>query len=382
MKERFMKIVHSGFDSLYFSLQGALSAQAIKRYEMLKSLAIEKNGNEVFEVVGRSTRYSLQPNGKRGGYTYLIDTGLVGSTLCFKTSLSRDQHNGFVEISSACLLAYGWKAAIEQTLDHVAAVGFHVESISFNRVDYCIDFLDAQIEIYPRDFIVHSRVKKRAYHEPLSVINHVEKRSVAQSDHVKSLTLGTMPGRQIILYDKRAEAIERRKLYWFDAWGIDRHDTTRTVHRVEVRAGKNHLMANRLRTLDDFECHIGLILQNAVRDMRWVQRSPTDANVSRAPLHPLWQAVQAHMRNALAPYTAPLSQERITERMRNNKRLEYRQQVVGNLGGYMACGDVAYEDIQQEMQALIADISEQLSSDSAPPLIKAYNRTKERWGSV
>jgi len=374
-----MEIVHSGFDSLYFSIQGALSAKAVKRYEGLKALAVQQDANEAFHLEGRPARYFLQPNGKRGGYTYLIDTGLVGSTICFKTSLARDQHNAFVEISSACLLAHGWKTSVEQALAHVKALGFHVVSISLKRVDYCIDFLDAHIDIHPRDFIAHSRVKKRAFHEPLSVTDHVEMRSVAQSGHVQSLTLGTMPGRQVIVYNKRAEVIEKRKHYWFDAWGIDRTDTTRTVHRVEVRAGKTHLMKKGIRTLEDFETHIGLILTDAVTAIRWVQRSPTDANVTRAPLHPMWEAVQTHIIDALAPYTAPLTPEVITERMRENKRLEYKQQVIGNLGGYLGCKGVYPSNMSEEIETLLKEITDQLAMDTAHPITKSYYRASERW---
>lgn len=381
-----MKIVHSGFDSLYFSIQGALSAKAVKRYEELKSQAIHLNANEAFQVEGQSTRYLLQPNGKKGGYTYLIDTGRVGSTICFKTSLARDQHNGFVEISSACLLAHGWREAVSQALDHVQALGFHVVDVSINRVDYCIDFLDAPIDIYPRDFIAHSRVKKLCYYETDSVNNHVEMRSnhvdirtVSQSDYIKSITLGKMPGRQIIVYDKRAEVIEKRKHYWFDAWGIERNDTTRTVHRVEVRAGKDHLSANGIRTLEDFEAHIGLILTNAVSAIRWVQCPSTDANVTRAPLHLVWEAVQTHITHALAPYTAPITREVITDRLRENKRLEYRQQIIGNLGGYLGCGGVAHEDIPEGMKSLISEVTNSLSMDAPNPIMKAYARARERW---
>lgn len=381
-----MKIVHSGFDSLYFSIQGALSAKAVKRYEELKNQAVHLNANVAFHEEGQSTHYLLQPNGKRGGYTYLIDTGRVGSSIAFKTSLARDQHNGFVEISSASLLAHGWRESVSQALEHVQALGFHVVDISINRVDYCIDFLDAQIDINPRDFIAHSRVKKLCYYESDSVNNHVEMRSdhvdirtVSQSDCIKSITLGKMPGRQIIVYDKRAEVIERRKHYWFDAWGIDRNDATRTVHRVEVRAGKDHLAANRIRTLDDFEAHIGVILTKAVTAIRWVQCPSTDANVTRAPLHPVWEAVQANITDALAPYTAPITPEVITERMRHNKRIEYRQQIVGNMGGYLGCGGVPYEAIPEEIRALLKEVTDSLSMDDPNPIMKSYTRAKERW---
>ena len=381
-----MKIVHSGFDSLYFSLQGALSAKSVERFKRLKDQAIQHDSDASFAVPNQPYRYLMKKTGKKGGYTYVINTGLVGSDIAFKSSLRRDQHNGFVEISSACLLAHGREAAIEQTLDHVKAMGFHVISISLNRVDFCIDFLDAPIDIDPRDFIAHSRVKKLCYYESDSVNHHVEMqpehvdiRTISQSDSIKSITLGKMPGRQIIIYNKRAEVIEKRKHYWFDAWGVDQKDTARTVHRVEVRAGKSHLMANGIRTLEDFESHIGLILTNAVTAIRWVQRPSTDANVTRAPLHPVWEAVQTRIVDALAPYTSPIAPELITERMRENKRLEYRQQIIGNLGGYLGCDGVAPNEMKTAMESLIAEVAEGLAYNEKHPLIRSYSRAKEKW---
>ena len=94
----------------------------------------------------------------------MVNTGICGSHIAFKASLSRDEYNGFVEISSACLLANGWKQAIQQEMSHVKALGFHVVAININRVDYCIDFLDVAFDINPRDFVAHSRVKKSPYY--------------------------------------------------------------------------------------------------------------------------------------------------------------------------------------------------------------------------
>lgn len=381
-----MKIVHSGFDSLYFSIRGALSPASIESFERLKDQAINDGGDVPFNLPNEPNRYVLRPTGKRGGYTYVINTGLVGSTIAFKASLSRDQHNAFVEVSSALLLAIGWKDAVEQALYHVKAFGFHVIEVSINRADYCIDVLDAQVDIDPRDFIAHSRVKKSCYYESASVANHVgmcsshvEVRTVSQSDRIASITLGKMPGRQVIVYNKRAEVIERRKFYWFDAWGINRWDDTRTVHRVEVRAGKQHLLKKGVRTLDDFEYHIGAVLYDAVRAIRWVELSTKDANVTRAPLHPVWEALRTHMNDALAPYSSPLNEGVITELMRSNKLIEYRQQIIGNLGGYLGCRRVAQCDMAEAVFQLASDVSEALDHDDPHPMMRSYLKAKEKW---
>ena len=226
-----MPIVYSGFDSIYFAIQGALSPAALKRFEQLKEQNTKTETNIYFHLENNGHHYFLRNSGKSGGYTHVINTGLCGSDIAFKTSLSRDEYNGFVEISSACLLVNGWEKALQQELEHVKTLGLHVLSVSINRVDYCIDFLDEAFDIDPRDFVTHSRVTTTCYYESSSVNDHVKMgqhhvgvRVVSKSDSVKSITLGKMPGRQIIVYDKRAEVIEKRKPYWFDAWGINPKD--------------------------------------------------------------------------------------------------------------------------------------------------------------
>ena len=383
-----MTIVYSGFDSIYFAIQGALSPAALKRFETLKDQNLEPDRDMPFTLDSNDHRYFLRKAGKSGGYLHVVNTGICGSDIAFKTRLSRKEHNGFVEISSACLLANGWKKAIQQELDHVKALGFHVVSISMNRVDYCIDFLDESFDMVPRDFIAHSRVTKLSYHESMSVNDHVGMgqdhvgvRTVSQSDRVKSITLGKMPGRQVIIYDKRAEIIERRKFYWFDAWGINRNDPTRTVHRVEVRAGKNHLLKYRIRSLEDFEQHIGHVLTESVRAIRWIEPTCENSNVTRAPLHPLWSRVQTHMDNAMAPHKTPIEEGVITARLRENKVLEYKQQVKGNIGGLLGVKGVEPENMQKEMDCLVLEVAEELAMDKPCSTMKSYIRVRERWKS-
>ena len=383
-----MTIVYSGFDSIYFAIQGALSPAALKRFNHLKDQNLEPDRDMPFSLDQGSHRYFLRKAGKSGGYLHVINTGICGSDIAFKTRLSRDEYNGFVEISSACLLANGWEKAIQQELGHVIALGFHVVSISINRVDYCIDFLDVAIDINPSDFVAHSRVKKLSYNESTSVNEHVQMgqdhvgiRTVSQADTVKSITLGKMPGRQVILYDKRAEIIERRKLYWFDAWGINPKDPARTVHRVEVRAGKNHLLKYRIRTLEDFERGIGHVLTEAVRAIRWIKPPHNDFNVTRSPLHPLWKRVQTHMDNAMPPHKTPIGEEVITTRMRENKALEYKQQVKGNLGGFLGVKGVEYESMKREMECLILEVSDELTMDQPCSTMKSYLRIKDKWNT-
>ena len=78
-----------------------------------------------------------------------------------------------------------------------------------------------------------------------------------------------------------------------------------------------------------------MFLCNAVRAIRWVEPTCEYSNVTRAPLHPLWCRVQTHMDKAMAPHKTTIDKEVITDRMRENKVLDYKQQIKGNLGGLL-----------------------------------------------
>lgn len=130
-----MKILYSGFDSIYFAVQGALNPEAEKHLAVFKERASEKDENVSFLCHDESERFNLQPNGKKGGYAYVVDTGPVGSFISFKKNLSRMEWNGFVEISSASLLAFGWEKAIELALLNLKSIGFYIVEISMGRVD-------------------------------------------------------------------------------------------------------------------------------------------------------------------------------------------------------------------------------------------------------
>jgi hypothetical protein len=118
--------------------------------------------------------------------------------------------------------------------------------------------------------------------------------TIFRGRRLESVTIGKMPGRQIIVYDKRREAIEREKSFWFKSWGIAKDDPNAEVWRVEVRAGKKELKSKyQIRRLEDFETGIGDLMVNALQEIRYLAHEQRDSNVSRQELHPLWSAAQS-----------------------------------------------------------------------------------------
>lgn len=86
------------------------------------------------------------------------------------------------------------------------------------------------------------------------------------------------------------------------------------------------------------------------------------------------------MAHAMASYKSPIEEEVITARMRENKLLEYKQQIIGNLGGYMGVKGVPQEDMPKEIMSLIEAITENLSMEALHPIGKSYTRARKRWG--
>ena len=123
------------------------------------------------------------------------------------------------------------------------------------------------------------------------------------------------------------------------------------------------------------------MLTEAVRAIRWIKPPHNDFNVTRSPLHPLWKRVQTHMDNAMPPHKTPIGEEVITTRMRENKALEYKQQVKGNLGGFLGVKGVEYESMKREMECLILEVSDELTMDQPCSTMKSYLRIKDKWNT-
>ncbi|WP_160116046.1 hypothetical protein [Candidatus Halocynthiibacter alkanivorans] len=49
----------------------------------------------------------------------------------------------------------------------------------------------------------------------------------------ESVTIGKMPNRQVIVYDKKQAAKDQKTDYWFPAWNIDKDDPATQIWRVE-----------------------------------------------------------------------------------------------------------------------------------------------------
>lgn len=373
-----MKIVHFGFDTISFAVKGALGPAMLEKLEREKAKAIKFQTAQTFSFSEPNKKAQIKPIGQSGGYAFVIDCGPTEHIISLKKNVIRTEWNGFVKIRAMALVTKGWELCIEQALASLIQLDFHIVELSLNRVDYCIDFLVDNFRIEPSNFVAHSRVKRKIHYEAEVLKEHTPKLATAQSDHIQTITLGKMPRRQVTIYDKRTEVISKRNLFWFKFWGVSKNDPNAEIYRVELRAGKEELKKYGISGFEAFKTRIGDALIEASKAVRYIVPSPSDTNITRAPLHPLWSRVQSHLETALFDFTSNVSHNEVLLTIREQKILEYRQQIIGNCAGLAVCEGLSPDKAIVQLPELMTEaVSEAVNADDSQ-FWKAYRKAANR----
>lgn len=242
----------------------------------------------------------------------------------------------------------------EHLFAQLEAMGCRIVGHSINRVDFAMDFLTRDFEPQLHQFVSHARRKVMPTWSEEQVLPATQPSSILRGRRLETVTVGKMPGLQVCVYDKRREAIDRRKLHWFDAWGIDRHDPGHQVWRVEIRAAKNELTNRwRIKTFEDLENAIGDVMLNALEQIRYVADRQTDSNVTRQSLHPLWIAAKEVVSGNLADYRSGLTPDQILEIERAEAERQYQSLVLGNAAGLAVVMGMDDEAMETDLPDLI-----------------------------
>ncbi|MBL1272253.1 MAG: hypothetical protein COB25_007370, partial [Oceanospirillales bacterium] len=196
---------------------------------------------------------------------------------------------------------------------------------------------------------------------------------------IESITIGKMPGRQAIIYNKRKAAIEQGKTFWFKVWDIDPTDTTKKIWRVELRAGKRELKDKwQLTTFQDIEDCIGDVFAEATDQIRYLDDHQTDQNVSRQTLHPLWQAVlKAHEEN-LCDYRAGITPNQLKEVIREQQQEIYVQQIMGNAAGLAVVLGLNKQEIREQFSQMVAQTLSNKIDGPDESFWESRSRAKQR----
>lgn len=284
------ELLYQGIDTLDIAFQGALNPDVLDHLKTARDEAEKDDEKQLITVGPGQVEAHIFPHGMRGGYRYVLDTGPEGAQWRFKTDLRQSEWNGFVSIASGMLVTRTLADIESEIWSTLNRFGFRITGHAVNRIDYAMDFATDAFEPHPDKFVAHSNCKVKPHFGPKEIDDTLPS-PVTRGRRVESVTIGKMPGRQVIVYDKRRDSIVKRKDWWFPVWRISKDDKSREIWRVEIRAGKKELKDKwNLRTIDELRASLGDLLQRSLQDVRYVDTSQSDSNVTRQKLHPLWEA--------------------------------------------------------------------------------------------
>lgn len=352
------RILYHGFDTLDVAIQGALSDDALEQVEAARLVA-EKSEREQLVAIGpNSEKFHVQPHGQRGGFRYVLTNGPTGALFAIKANAKPSEWNVFVSVRAARLIRKPLVQATQWLFDTLTGMGVTVTGHSVNRIDYAVDIQAHDFKLDMQGFVCPSRTKASAYWSKDHLLGDSGEtlQPVMRGGRFESVTIGKMPGRQVILYDKRRAAIDLKQPHWFDVWGVERDDPGVQVWRVEVRAGKKALERLHLkRTFEAVEAGLPGFLQSAMDEIRYVVGKDDHKNVSRAETHPLWQAASdavAALPTAPAP---PELEAHILDIIRRQRASQGKLNAFGTMLGVMVLDGVPADAIEHEFVRFTTD---------------------------
>ncbi len=374
------KLLYAGFDSLDVAFAGALPHSVLEALEKSRADAQERQEPVLTHIGPNNIAMHVLGHGMRGGFAFVIDTGPLGGIWKFKKNADVRQWNIFASPGAKMLLAYGYEGTRDKLWEFLDAIGAKISDHSINRADFAMDFQTENFELQQDQFVAHSHTKISTHYEKQSDTNDEEQlATVTRGRRSESVTIGKQPGRQIIVYNKRREAIEKQKPFWFKAWGKDRHEPNLEVWRIEVRAGKKELKDKyQIRTFNDFEAGIGDVMVYAMDKVKYLDDRQSDSNVSRQVLHPLWIKAQAVAAENLCQFQSGLTPDQIVQITREQAISQYSNLCGGNGIGLSIASGLSDEEIIDQLPSLLADKIRTLFENDMKKAEKSIKRTRAR----
>lgn len=345
--------LHSGFDQFDVAFQGALSQEVRAALAEAKEAAAAQQSPVLVQVGPGNVSMLIRDHGKKGGYAFSCDTGPTGANIWFKDNPSAAQWNIFASVQSKALLCAHLSQVMQDLRQTLEGIGCRVGRESVARIDYAMDFLAPDFILDHTQFVAHRRARVRP-HWSAKPEDDNQPSAVVAGRRLESVTIGKMPGRQVIVYDKRREAIDKHKRHWFEVWGIDPADTSQVVWRIELRAGKKHLKDRwQLARFADVEAAIGDVCKHAMEDVRYLKEYQSDTNVTRQQLHPLWHQASRLALYALDEHRCGLTPDQVREIERREAEEIAWRQISGNAATLAVSLGMDDQEIKEDLSAII-----------------------------
>ncbi len=370
-----MKLIYSGFDGLDVTFKGYLPKAAIDVLERGKEGAIELKQNQPVDI--GDFHGFVGPAGLRdGGYSFIVDTGELGFKWFFSKSQRKDNWGIRVSCRSATLATYGFDETVARMYAELDAIGATVFEEAIGRVDFAVDFrLPDDFRLDPDCFAMHGTSKLRG-HKEIGGESWRRRRCTG-------LTIGMMPGRQICIYDKKAEIVEKRKAHWWKIWGIDRDEFTASgdqIFRVEIRAGKDHLRKQfGIKSWRDLREKLGDVFRTALKRICYKARRWEDhENTSRIPDNDLWLGVRERLENDLFEWSSGAEPGVVKQVMASQQKQVISAMMVGLSANLAVLSQVSPDRLADLPQMVFDVISNNIQGDRKTKEFRAKMRKVQR----
>jgi len=369
-----MKKIYQNFDALDVSFQCYIPQYNIGELERAKKSAQESRRPALAYLGETNTPVMVGETGAKGGYSYRFDAELDGAIWFIAPSQDINRWNVRVSCKSLMLALHGYyktkdkllKFLIED-LDAIFPADEPHPKERVSRFDYCFDFASEDFIPISANFIAHGRSKKD------SIFRITERGRV-----IESITIGKMPNRQSIIYNKTREIISHAKAYWWDIWELNKSEFKGNIWRVEIRAGKKELNKWGLKRFRDFEKKAGDVIISILEDNRYLIPNENDNNAARWKTAKFWQICINSANENLNDFISNANRTKIISDYRENVIRMYGSHISGMLTSLTAVIGRDISEIPGVLDLVASDLINRISQNPEK-FAKNHKKAEERF---
>lgn len=328
-------VLHAGFDGLKVNVDTVISMTTRKAMADAKEIALDQKSPVPVTIGG--LEFAVRHTGNRA---FSIHTGDYGAEFFLHDpeSVSGIGPGVTMDFRAFFLATEGLEGARAYFDKTMTALGvkFQPDQMRVSRVDFAVDFLAPWFEPDTEAVVLAARTSKRESREKDS------RETFFANTEVTGITCGHVSNRQLVMYDKRAEVIGKRKPGWLVIWNqnrelqgqpkLDLSDNQQSrIWRFENRVGSKCLRRRwEIKSWSDLDAMIGDVFDESLKKMSY--RIPSqDSNRSRWAEHELWKLLRAVYRMGLARHRSGVVPNEVREVNRAEHQRMLDQNILGNL---------------------------------------------------
>lgn len=328
-----VQILHRGIDGLKFTVQAEIPLTLRAELAAAKEFAI-KIGQDCYTQFGETVLFVSPSRGRN----FLARTGETGAIWLFQDPLDRVAFTPAITVDFRAFgLATGGLDHAEQHFREVMValeIPYGEHQLRVTRTDYAVDFLAPWFEPDRCCLITPPGTKTTEY------TGVDETTTQARGARVTGLLAGAVVNRQLAIYDKRLEVMQKAKDGWITIWNAERakfgqgpldltDQSTSQVWRFELRLGSKQLRSKfEIHSWADVRAKLGDAFSDALQRMRYT--IPThDSNRARWPTHELWHTFAETVTTDLITHRSGVSPSDVVLANRTAKMRELDRQILG-----------------------------------------------------